>query len=109
VKGAATLAEVGARVGITRGTPFTATSPKTELLAAVVDPYLQTLDELLDTAQLDDPPRAGQRRRLLAELAIVFLDYGEALRLLATDVTARAALGLSAHPADRAHESSACW
>jgi AcrR family transcriptional regulator len=75
---------------------------KTELLAAVVDPYLQTLDHLLDTAQLDDPPTASQRRRLLAELAAVFLDYRDALHLLATDVTARAGLGLRAHPADRA-------
>jgi AcrR family transcriptional regulator len=75
---------------------------KTELLAAAVDPYLQTLDQLLDTAQLDDPPTASQRRRLLAELATICLDHRAALQLLATDVTARAALGLDAHPADRA-------
>jgi AcrR family transcriptional regulator len=99
---ASTLEEVGAKVGITRGTVLYHFNSKAELLAAAVDPYLRALDQLLDSTHVDDPPTAGQRRRLLTELATVFLDHRGALHLLATDVTARAALGLSGHPVDRA-------
>jgi AcrR family transcriptional regulator len=53
---AATLEEVGARVGLTRGGVLHHYRSKTELLAAVVDPYLQSLDQLLDTAHLDASP-----------------------------------------------------
>jgi AcrR family transcriptional regulator len=70
---AATLEEVGAGVGITRGGVLHHYRSKTELLAAVVDPYLRRLDRLLDTAHLDDPPTTGQRRRLVTELATLFI------------------------------------
>jgi AcrR family transcriptional regulator len=99
---AATLEEVGAQVGITRSGVLHHYNSKTALLAAVADLYLQALDQLLDSSQVDDPPTTGQRRQLLTELAGLFLDHRGALQLLATDVTARAALGLSAHPAERA-------
>ena len=99
-----TLAEIGAQVGVTRGTVLHHFNSKGELLRAVVGPYLGALADLLDAAQVQDPPTAAQRRQLLTELADLFLEHRGALQLLATDVAARVQLGLAdqfAAPSER--------
>jgi AcrR family transcriptional regulator len=90
-----TLEEVGAQLGITRGTVLHHFRSKAELLAAVVAPYLRALDNLLLVARVDDPPTAGQRRWLLTEFADLFADHRSALRLLTNDVAARIELGIN--------------
>jgi AcrR family transcriptional regulator len=89
-----TLEEVGAQVGITRGTVLHHFGSKAELLAAVVNPYLRALENLLITARVDDPPTTSQRRWLLTEFADLFVKHRDPLQLLANDVAARVQLGL---------------
>jgi AcrR family transcriptional regulator len=92
--GVATLEEIGAEVGLTRGAVLHHFNSKADLLGAVIDPYRRALAELLLTIQVDDPPTVRQRRQLLTRFADLFLEHRGALRLLANDVTARVQLGL---------------
>ena len=64
----ATLEEIGADVGLTRGAVLHHFHSKAGLLAAVVDPCRQALDELLVTSALNAPSNARQRRELLTRV-----------------------------------------
>ena len=92
--GLATLEEIGAQVGLTRGAVLHHFRSKARLLEAVVDPWNRALAQLLTTAPVDDPPTAGQRRLLVTGFTDLFLAHRGALRLLTNDISARAQLGL---------------
>src|SRR5882757_3405485 len=91
---ATTLEEIGAQVGVTRGTVLHHFKSKPDLLKAVVAPYLDGLADLIDSAEVHDPPTTSERRTLLTALADLFLKHRRAVQLLATDVAARVQLGL---------------
>ena len=91
---ASTLEEIGAQVGVTRGTVLHHFHSKAELLRATIGPSQQALAALLETACAQDPPTRSQRRRLLTDLLHLALAHRSAVLLLATDVGARAQLGL---------------
>jgi AcrR family transcriptional regulator len=93
--GQATLEEIGAQVGLTRGAVLHHFKSKAGLLAAVVSPCRQALAQLLMTSTLDDPPTAHQRRQLLTRFADLFITHRAALGLLANDISARVQLGLN--------------
>jgi AcrR family transcriptional regulator len=93
--GVATLEEIGARVGLTRGGVLHHFKSKPDLLQAVAAPYRRALADLLRNAELDDQPTVSQRRQLLTGYADVMLEHRGTLQLLANDVSARAQLGLS--------------
>jgi AcrR family transcriptional regulator len=93
--GVATLEEIGARVGLTRGGVLHHVKSKPDLLRSVSDPYRRALADLLLNARVDDAPTDDQRRQLLTGFADVILEHRGTLRLLANDVSARAQLGLS--------------
>jgi AcrR family transcriptional regulator len=95
--GVATLEEIGARVGLTRGGVLHHFKSKPDLLQAVAEPYRQAILDLLLNAEVDDPPTHAQRRELLAGFADLMLAHRGTLRLLANDVSARAQLGISGH------------
>jgi AcrR family transcriptional regulator len=90
----ATLEEIGAQVGLTRGAVLHHFKSKRALLAAVVNPYRQAIAQLSMTTPLGDPPTASQRRQLLATFADLFIAHRETLGLLANDISSRAQLGL---------------
>jgi AcrR family transcriptional regulator len=94
-----TLEAIGAQVGVTRGTVLHHFHSKAELLTATIGPSQRALAALLDTACAQDPPTRSQRRRLLTDLLHLALAHRSALLLLATDVGARAQLGLGRPPA----------
>ena len=90
--GVATLEEIGAQVGLTRGGVLHHFKSKPELLAAVAEPYRRALADLLLDARVDNPPTGCQRRQLLTRFADLMLEHRGTLRLLANDVSARAQL-----------------
>ena len=90
---AATLEEIGARVGITRGAVLHHFGSKADLLAAVAGPFLQALSDLLDARQVADPPTSTQQRAVVTDITDLFLEHRMALRLLVNDVAARVELG----------------
>ncbi|MDT4987835.1 MAG: hypothetical protein QOI74_1929 [Micromonosporaceae bacterium] len=92
--GVATLEEIGARVGLTRGGVLHHFKSKPDLLQAVAEPYRRGVLDLLQNAEVDDPPTHEQRRELLAGFADLMLAHRGTLRLLANDVSARAQLGM---------------
>jgi AcrR family transcriptional regulator len=90
--GVATLEEIGVRVGLTRGGVLHHFKSKPDLLEAVVAPYRQALTDLLQDAQVDDPPTERQRRELLTRFAALMLEHRGTLQLLSSDVSAQAQL-----------------
>jgi AcrR family transcriptional regulator len=92
--GLATLEEIGAQVGLTRGAVLHHFQTKANLLEAVVDPWRRAVAQLFVAGPLNDPPTAGQRRLVLTGLADLFLTHRGALQLLTNDISARAQLGL---------------
>jgi AcrR family transcriptional regulator len=84
-----TLDEIAAEVALTRGAVLHHFNSKADLLAAVVNPCLATLDEALDAAQTGDPPTAVQRQQLLSRLTDAVLDNRGAVELLLSDVATR--------------------
>jgi AcrR family transcriptional regulator len=92
--GVATLEEIGVQVGLTRGGVLHHFKSKPDLLEAVVAPYRQGLADLLQNAQVDDPPTELQRRELLTGFAALMLEHRGTLQLLASDVSAQAQLRL---------------
>lgn len=88
----ATLEEIGAAVGLTRGAVLHHFDSKTKLLAAVLYPLRAALVDLIASAEVDDPVTESQRLELLNRFADIFLEHRGAVRLLAHDVSARAAL-----------------
>jgi AcrR family transcriptional regulator len=92
--GVATLEEIGVQVGLTRGGVLHHFKSKPDLLEAVVAPYRRALADLLQNAQVDDPPTELQRRQLLTRFAALMLEHRGTLQLLASDVSARAQLRL---------------
>jgi len=84
-----TLQEIAGEVGLTRGAVLHHFNSKADLLAAVVNPYLRVLDEVLDSADVSDPPTVVQREFLLRELAGLVLDNRATVELLTRDVAAR--------------------
>ena len=92
--GVATLEEIGAEVGLTRGAVLHHFNSKADLLGAVINPYRRALADMLLNAKVDDPPTRSQRRELLTGFADLFLEHRGALRLLASDVSARVQLGV---------------
>jgi AcrR family transcriptional regulator len=93
----ATLEEIGAQVGLTRGAVLHHFKSKGALLVAVVNPCQQALAQLWTTAPDVDPPTPHQRRQILTRFVDVFLAYRQTLGLLANDMSARAQLGLGDH------------
>jgi AcrR family transcriptional regulator len=91
---AATLEEIGARVGVTRGTVLHHFGSKADLLAAVTDPCLDALSDLLTTTRVSDPPTPAQRRQVITDVTALLLEHRGAVRLLLNDVAARAEIGL---------------
>src|SRR4051794_7671002 len=89
---ATTLEEIGAEVGLTRGTVLHHFSSKAELLATVTGPYLRAVDELLSGADVNPSPAA--RREFIGEFVDLLCENRGAMRVLANDVAARAELGL---------------
>jgi AcrR family transcriptional regulator len=92
--GMATLEEIGAKAGLTRGGVLHHFKSKADLLGAVVAPYRKALADMQLNVQVDDPPSRSQRRELLTSFAELMFEHRGALRLLASDVSARARLGL---------------
>jgi AcrR family transcriptional regulator len=92
--GSATLEEIGAQVGLTRGAVLHHFHSKARLLGVVVDPCRQALVHWSMTTPQNDSPSASERRHLLTRYADLFLAHRGALRLLANDVSARVQLGL---------------
>ena len=90
--GVATLAEIGAQVGLTRSGVLHHFKSKPELLGAVAEPCRRALADLLRSVEVDDPPTRSQRRGLLTSFADLMLEHRGALELLANDVSARAQL-----------------
>lgn len=90
----ATLEEIGAQVGLTRGAVLHHFKSKGALLAAVVGPCREALAQLLITMPLSDPPTSYQRRQLLTTFADVLIAHRETLGLLANDISSRVQLGL---------------
>ena len=90
----ATLEEIGAEVGLTRGAVLHHFKTKAGLLEFVLEPFRRSLAQLLLTQTLGDPPTVGERRQMLAGLADLFLAHRGALRLLVNDISARVELGL---------------
>jgi AcrR family transcriptional regulator len=90
----ATLEEIGAEVGLTRGAVLHHFKSKSELLGAVVQPFRAALAQLLATADVADPATEIQRDDVLNGFADLFLAHRGAVRLLTNDVSARVALGL---------------
>jgi AcrR family transcriptional regulator len=84
-----TLQEIAGEVGLTRGAVLHHFNSKADLLAAVVNPYLQVLDSVLDSADISDPPTVSQREHLLRELAGLVLENRATVELLTGDVAAR--------------------
>jgi AcrR family transcriptional regulator len=91
-----TLEDIGARVGLTRGSVLHHFSSKAELLAAVTESYLRGLETLLDGIDEDRPTTDEQQRTFVGALVDLLLEHRGAVRLLANDVAARAELGLDA-------------
>ena len=89
-----TLAEIGARVGVTRGTVLYHFTSKAGLLRAAVGPYLDLLANVLAEQPVAESLNGTQQRILLSELADLIFEYPTVVRLLATDVAARAQLGM---------------
>jgi AcrR family transcriptional regulator len=92
--GLATLEEIGAEVGLTRGAVLHHFHSKAGLLEAVVGPWRSALSQFLMTAPVADPPTAGQRRLLLTGFTDLFFAHRGRLQLLANDISARVQLGL---------------
>ena len=90
----ATLEEIGAQVGLTRGAVLHHFKSKGALLAAVVDPCRQAIAQLLIATPLGDPPTPSQQSQLLTGFADVFIAHRDTLSLLANDISSRAQLGL---------------
>jgi AcrR family transcriptional regulator len=90
--GVATLEEIGAQVGLTRSGVLHHFKSKPELLGAVAEPFRRALEGLVGNIEVDDPPTLSQRRELLTRFADLMLEHRGALRLLASDVSARAQL-----------------
>jgi len=92
--GLATLEEIGAQVGLTRGAVLHHFRSKAGLLAAVVGPCRLALAQLVMTTPLSNPPTDDQRRQLLTSCADAFGVHRGALGLLLSDISARIQLGL---------------
>jgi len=90
----ATLEEIGAQVGLTRGAVLHHFKSKGALLAAVVEPCRRAIAQLLITTPLSDPPTPHQRHQLLTRFADLFITHRETVGLLANDISSRAQLGL---------------
>jgi AcrR family transcriptional regulator len=90
---AATLEQIGAQVGITRSAVLHHFHSKADLLAAVVDPCLGALAELVAAPRGGKPRDPAQQRQVLTQLTELFLEHRGALRLLVNDAAAGAELG----------------
>ena len=91
---ASTLEEIGARVGVTRGNVLHHFGSKAGLLAAVTDPCLRALSDLLAAMRVSDPPTPRQRRQVITEITALLVEHRGAVRLLLNDVAARSEIGL---------------
>jgi AcrR family transcriptional regulator len=92
--GLATLEEIGAQVGLTRGAVLHHFHSKATLLKAVVGPWTRALGQFLTAAGVDDQPTASQRLLRVTEFANMFFAHRGPVQLLANDISARVQLGL---------------
>src|SRR3954471_19438630 len=86
---ASTLEEIGARVGVTRGNVLHHFGSKAGLLAAVTDPCLRALSDLLAAMRVSDPPTPRQRRQVITEITALLVEHRGAVRLFVNDAAAR--------------------
>jgi TetR/AcrR family transcriptional regulator len=90
-----TLDDIASTVGLTRGALLHHFHSKAALLGAVLDPFLGTLDAVLEDTRVDDPPTLEQRRQLLHRLAGLALAYRPEVALFLGDIGTRAQVEVS--------------
>jgi AcrR family transcriptional regulator len=83
-----TLQEIAEEVRLSRGAVLHHFNSKSDLLNAVLDPYVSALDELLKATVVGDPPTGIERQLLLSQLAALVLDHRDAVELLVLDIAA---------------------
>ena len=83
---AATLQQIAAQVGLSRGAVLHHFSSKAALLNAVVEPLLSALQELVASAEIGDPPTEAEQRLVLNRLAVVVLAHRDSVELLMRDI-----------------------
>jgi AcrR family transcriptional regulator len=86
----AALDDIALSLGITRSAILYHFGSKSNLLRAVVDPYLDALDVALDRHQRTERPTHKQRRLLLTDVTDVVLAHRQAAGIVDRDITSLA-------------------
>lgn len=87
-----TLTEIGADMGLTRGAVLYHYRSKSEILTALLDPFVHRLDTLLDQFESAQPP--PRPAKVLVEFLDALLDARAAADLMSRDVSGRHALAM---------------
>jgi AcrR family transcriptional regulator len=84
----ATLQEIAARVGLTRGAVLHHFNSKAALFEAVVAPCERDLAQLLDTAVVADPPERSEQEQMISAFTRFVLEHRKVVGLLVRDIGA---------------------
>lgn len=98
---AATLEDVAAVLGLTRSAVLHHFGSKQEILHAIVKPFFDLLDAVLDRAAAAAPLSRRATRRFLTEFVDVLCDNRNASVLISRDITAQAHLSVDLRLVDR--------